>query len=94
MDGAQAGDVGMTGEILRHLAKLSRGTVYITEKGSDDPGDECVFVNVSHFPSDGTIFLLNVDFAHPHTVDLHVAGKATTVTLAPKEFRRLESMPE
>ena len=88
--GAQAGDVGMTGEILRHLAKLSRGTVYITEKGSDDPGDECTFVNVSHFPSDGTIFLLNVDFAHPHTVDLHVAGKTTTVTLAPKEFRRMK----
>lgn len=86
--GAKAGAIGMTGEILRYLAKVSRGEVYVTERDSDEPGRECVFVNVSHFPSDGTILVLNLDFEKTHTVDLHVGEVVITLNLMPRELWR------
>ena len=85
--GAVEGDTGLVGDALKYLAKSARGTVYITETGSDDPGPECAFVNVSHFPEDGRTLLFNVDFEKPHTIDLHVGGTCRTVTLAPQELK-------
>ena len=88
--GSWAGDTGFVGDVLKYLAKTSRGSVYITEKATDDPGAECQYVNCSHFPSDGTVLLLNIDFVKPHTVDLHIDGRVETVELQPNEFRRVE----
>ena len=85
------GDTGFVGDTLRYLAKSTRGQVYITEAGSDDPGAECDYVNVSFFPEDGRTVLFNVDFERPHAIDLHRAGIAESVTLAPQELRLIEA---
>ena len=77
------------GDILKYLAKSVRGKAYITEVGSDDPGAECAFVNVSHFPEGGETLLFNVDFEQPHTVDLHLAGETLTITLSAQELKRI-----
>ena len=90
--GTVPGDTGFVGDVIKYLAKVSRGDVYITEKETDDPGSECDYVDFSHFPSDGTVILLNIDFAKPHTFDLHILGKTETVTLKPHELRRIPKM--
>lgn len=77
--------------VWRRLAKENRASVYMTEVGSDEPGGECAFVNLSHFPSTGKTMLFNVDFARPHTVALHRGGEVRTVTLAPSEFYSIDS---
>ena len=87
--GAVTGDLGFIGDILKYLAKSVRGTAYITEVGSDDPGAECAFVNVSHFPEGGETLLYNIDFEKPHTVDLHLAGATRTITVAAQELKRI-----
>ena len=70
------------------MARRSRGTAYLTEKGADDPGDECKFVNWSYFPSTKEVILFNVDFEKAHTVDLHFGGKVKTLALPPNELVR------
>ena len=87
--GAVTGDLGLVGDVLKYMAKSVRGTAYITEVGSDDPGPECAFVNVSHFPEGGETLLYNIDFEKPHTVNLHLAGSTSTITLAAQELKRL-----
>lgn len=81
--------VGPVGAVWRYLAKLTRGDVYITERGGDDPGAECSFVNLSHFDASAKTLLFNIDFERPHTIDLHRAGAVETVELAPQELRIL-----
>ncbi len=83
---AVPGDTGLVGDMLKFLAKSVRGRAYITETGSDDPGAECDYVNVSFFPEDGRACLFNVDFEKPHTVDFHFDGRVKTVTLAPQQL--------
>lgn len=87
--GAEAGDTGFVGDVLKYLVKLTRGKVFITEKNGDNPGKECEYVNFSHFPSDGTILLYNIDFVNSHSFDLHIGDKVETVVLKPSELRRI-----
>ena len=84
-------DENLVSFIWRRLAKENRGTVYMTEVGSDEPGRECAFVNLSHFPSNGRTMLFNLDFEKPHTIDLHRPGKVEKVTLAPSEFKTIDN---
>jgi len=79
---------GFVEDILRELARRSRGTAYVTERGTDAPGEESKYVNWSYFPSTKEILLFNVDFEKSHTIDLHVGGEVRTLTLAPQELRR------
>ena len=81
--------LGMVGAVWAQLAKDARTNVYVSEVGSDDPGRECRSVDWAHYPDERLVLLLNLDFARPHTIDVHVNGKATKVTLAPQEIRRL-----
>jgi len=80
-------DENLVSFIWRRLAKENRGTVYMTEVGSDEPGKECTYLNLSHFPLNGKTMLFNVDFVKSHTVDLHRNGKTETVTLKPSEMK-------
>ena len=88
--GARVGSTGVIGCVYRYLAKLSRGQVWISERGEDDPGAECGFIAYSFFPESGDICLHNVDFDHPHSFTLHAPGGARDVTLPPAVFRRLK----
>lgn len=87
--GAVPGDTGLVGDVLKYLAKETRGKAYVTEVGADDPGAECAFVNFSYFPEDGSVLLYNVDFEKPHKIDLHFGGETRTVLLGAQELLRL-----
>ena len=84
--GARSGEDFMS-HVWRRLAKAARGSVYVTERGSDEPGADCAHVAVSHFPSNGMTMLFNIDFQRSHTVDLHRGEKVETVTLGPQEWK-------
>ena len=89
--GSTARSPGLIGMIYRHIAKLNRGSVWITDD-RDEPGRECEYVTFSWFPDAGRICLLNVDFDKPHRFFLHHFGKTDSIELAPAEFRMMESV--
>ena len=82
---------GIMGTIYRMIANESRGHVYITDDGKN-PGEVCKYVAFSYFPDGGKICLYNVDFDAPKTFQLHHFGIHETITLAPGEFRMLDSV--
>ncbi|MDY3286177.1 MAG: hypothetical protein SOX31_06355 [Eubacteriales bacterium] len=88
--GGVYGSSGLLGYIYRAVANESRGHVYITDD-KRVPGTECDYVSYSYFPEAGKICLFNVDFEQPHTVWLHRFGIHEKLTLAPGEFRTLET---
>ncbi len=88
--GGRVGSTGLMGYIYRHLAQLSRGSVWISDKG-DTPGSECNYIAFSHFPESHHICLQNVDFDAPHSFTLHYHGQRKRITLAPAEFRMLDA---
>lgn len=87
--GGRVGSTGLIGAIYRYLAKLSRGTIWTTEVGTDDPGEECSYIAYSYFPESGDICLQNADFDRPHTFDLHTPDGVRTVELPGATFRRI-----
>jgi hypothetical protein len=87
----QNGDPGLMGVIFRQLGLLARGPVYVTDDGHA-PGRQCDFIAWSHFPDAGQVCLLNIDCDHPHRFVLHRHGVATTLELAPEEFRTVAAV--
>ena len=88
--GARLDSKGLIGTIFQRIANQSRGNVWITED-RNVPGAECEYVTFSYFPKAGKICLLNVDFDRPHRFFLHNFGKVAQITLAPGEFRTIET---
>ena len=88
--GSQMDSAGMIGCIYRSIAKENRGYVYLTDDGID-PGEVCKYVAFSYFPDAGKICLLNIDFESEKTFWLHQFGVKEPVTLAPGEFRLIET---
>jgi len=79
---------GLVGMIYRHIAKRTRGTVWITDD-KDEPREECEYINVSYFPEAQKIYLFNIDFQQPHSCYLHQPGKVDYIELKPGEFRSI-----
>lgn len=77
---------GLVGMIYRHIAKNTRGTVWITDDG-DEAREECEYINVSYFPESEKICLYNIDPAQPHRFFLHTAGHRQAITLQAGEFQ-------
>jgi len=84
--GSTSRSPGLIGMIYRHIAKLSRGNVWITDD-RDEPGIECEYINYSYFPEAGKICLLNIDSKKSHGAFLHYFGKTEHFELEPGEFR-------
>ncbi len=89
--GGRLGSSGLIGYVMRHIARLSRGDVWISDDGMD-PGTNCDYIAFSHFREAGRICLQNVDFNSPRSFKLHRFGKTEEVTLAPAEFRLLDAV--
>ena len=87
--GGRVGSTGLIGHIYRYLAKASRGTVYITDPKSDEPGRECEYIAYSYFPASGDICIQNVDFGKAHTFVLHTPSGEQTIKLPAAVFRRI-----
>ena len=90
--GEYIGSDGLMTCLYKYVASISRGDVYMAAKGGDLPDNECRYVICSYFPEEGKTYLKNIDFRKPHTFDLKVFGKVTTVTLAPAEMRILPTV--
>jgi hypothetical protein len=88
--GARANSKGLIGTIYQHLARLSRGDVWISDD-REDPGIECEHVTFSHFADAGKVYLLNVDFDRPHRFFLHHFDATDLVELEPGEFRMVST---
>ncbi len=88
--GAEIGSPGLAGYVYRHIARKTRGSVWISDDGVD-AGPECNFISLSYFPEDGKICLQNIDFKNAHRCQLHHFAKTESVDLAPGEFRFLQT---
>jgi hypothetical protein len=84
--GATIGSTGMIGYVYRHIARQTRGSVWITDD-RQDAGPECSYVCYSYFPEDGSLCLQNIDFKQPHGAFLHGFGRTERFDLEPGEFR-------
>ncbi len=89
--GEYIGSDGLMTTVYKYVASLSRGDVYPSAVGGDLPDGECDYVICSYFPEDGRVFLKNIDFRKPHTIDVHVFGKVRHVTLKPAEMRIVQT---
>ena len=85
LDGA-----GIIGEVYKFAANACRGHVYITDD-TEKPGEECDYVAFSYFPEAGKTCILNVDPTQEHTFYLHRFSMYEKITLAPGEFRILDT---
>ena len=88
--GAVMNSSGLMGYIYRTIANDNRGNVYITDD-KVKPGEECNYVCYSYFPEAGKTCLLNVDMDNERTVWLHRFAMHEKITLAPGEFRMLDT---
>ena len=85
-------DIGMVGYLYRYAAKLGRGNVWITGPDFENPDDECNWIVCSYFPDAGKICLLNLDYENEHRFVLQQFGDKDFVTLAPGEFRLIDTV--
>lgn len=85
------GSTGLIGAVYQHIARETRGQVWITDDGKA-PGHECQYVSYTYFPEAGKIYLLNIDFDHPHRVRVHHCAFNETVSLNPGEFRVMDTV--
>ena len=90
--GAEEGGVGLAGRLYRYAAKLGRGNVYITGPDFENPDEDCGWIAFSYFPDAGKICLLNLDYERERKCVLQPFGDKEFVTLAPGEFRILDSV--
>ena len=90
--GAEEGGVGLAGRLYRYAAKLGRGNVYITGPDFENPDEDCGWIAYSYFPDAGKICLLNLDYERERKCVLQPFGDKEFVTLAPGEFRILDSV--
>lgn len=81
---------GLIGTIYQHIARLSRGSVWITDD-QIDAGDECDFICYSYFPEANKICLLNIDFRKEHGCYLHYNGRCYRMDMKPGEFRLMDT---
>lgn len=88
--GAQIDSPGLVGYVYRHIARKTRGKVWISDD-KQDAGPECRFINFSYFPEDGRICLQNIDFKNPHGCHVHHFDQIESVHLQPGEFRFVSS---
>lgn len=88
--GATLDSPGLAGYVYRHIARTTRGTVWISDDGND-AGAECRFINYSYFPDSKKICLQNIDFDTSRRFHLHQAGSSVVMELAPGEFRLLDA---
>lgn len=82
--GAMTVPEGMITELYRYFASQTAPTVKVTENGKP-PQYTCH----SYFPEDKTLCLLNLDFDHPHQVEINCNEKICSRTLAPAEFVKI-----
>lgn len=90
--GAVADSRGMVGELYAYVARKARGNVFITGPDFIRPDKECDYISYSYFPDAGVICMLNMDYENEHRCVLQNFGDKEFITLAPGEFRLIDSV--
>ncbi len=90
--GATIDSVGLAGLLYQYAAKLGRGNVYITGDDFENPDEDCKWILYSYFPDEGKIYMLNLDYKNERKCVLQQFGDKDFITLAPGEFRILDSV--
>ena len=90
--GAVVNSKGMVGELYAYVARKARGHVFITGPDFERPDAECDYITYSYFPDAGVICMLNMDYTKEHKFVLQQFGDKEFITLAPGEFRLVESV--
>jgi hypothetical protein len=70
-------------EVLRSIVKKNRGNIFITEKASNNPGQNCEAIAWANFPASNQTSFINTDMDHSHTIDVHLNGKIQTIKIKP-----------
>lgn len=70
-------------EVLRSIVKRNCGNIFITEKGADNPGQNCEAIAWANFPANKQVSFINTDMDHIHTIDIHLNGKIRTIKIEP-----------
>jgi len=86
--GAEISSNGIIGEVYKKIAMDNRGTAFITDDGNM-PGKECEYITYSYFPSNGNVYLMNIDFCREHDFFLHINGTEKHINLQPLEFKTI-----
>ncbi len=90
--GAEEGGFGLVGRLYRYVAKISRGHVFITGPDFENPDADCDYIVYTYFPDAGKICLLNLDYENERRCVLQQFGDKDLITLAPAEFRIVDSV--
>ena len=90
--GAEEGGVGMIGKLYQYVAKISRGHVFITGPDFENPDEDCNYIICSYFPDEGKVYLFNLDYKNERKCILQQFGDKDFITLAPAEFRIIDSV--
>jgi len=84
--GAEIGSNGIVDEVYKKIAMDNRGTAFISNDGAN-PGKHCEYITYSYFPSNGKVYMMNIDFSRTHEFFLHLNGNKTHMKLKPLEFK-------
>ena len=90
--GAELFGVGLVGKLYQYVAKISRGHVFITGPDFENPDEDCKYIICSYFPDEGKVYLLNLDYENERKCILQQFGDKDFLTLAPGEFRIIDSV--
>ena len=89
--GAMLNSKGLVGELYAHIARISRGNVWITGSDFIRPDEDCNWINYSYFPEAGRICLMNLDYDRERKCVLNWFGEKDFITLKPGEFRLMDA---
>lgn len=90
--GAEEGGHGMVERLYQYVAKISYGHVFITGKDFENPDEDTDYIIYSYFPDEGKIYLMNLDYENERKCILQQFGDKDFITLAPGEFRIMDSV--
>jgi len=83
--GAELESPGLAGYVYRHIAKLNRGTFWITDEDGTR-GENCNHISWSYFPGSGHLCFQNIDLTHPRHFVLHHENGNKVIPLEPGAF--------
>ena len=89
--GAVKDSKGLVGELYSHVARATRGNVWITGSDFTTPDEDCDWINYSYFPEAGRICLMNLDYDRERKCVMHWFGEKEFITLKPGEFRLMNA---
>lgn len=84
--GAEIASNNIIEEVYKKIAIDNKGTAFISDHGNS-PEEQCKYITYSYFPSNGKVYIMNIDFNRTHEFFLHLKGNKEYMKLKPLEFK-------